>query len=112
MNKYKIVSILIASTLIATAAYSQEYPGKPPIKTVSGTVINVDFVGNTIAIQSGDGRQMSFSVPGSTTIVQNTHNIGLMDIKPGHPVTIQYDVLSPGKNSVDSIVDNNPLAHE
>ena len=55
---------------------------------------------------------MVFSVPGNAIITRGTNDIGLMDIKAGHPVTIQYQVSTPGKDIAVSIVDNKPVAHE
>ena len=79
--------------------------------TVSGMVANIDFVGSTIAILTANQEQMSFYVPGNAVITRNTHDIGLMDIKEGHPVTIKYDASVPGKNVVESIIDS-PVVHE
>jgi len=112
MRKYKTVFPLIMVALMVTAAYGQENLKNIQTKTVSGTVSNIDFVGNTISILTADQHQMSFIVPNNATITKDTHDIGLMDIKPGHPVTIQYDASSPAKNIADSISDNNPTAHE
>jgi hypothetical protein len=97
---------------MVTVAFSQENLKNSQTKTVSGTVSKIDFVGNTISIQTSDARLMSFFVPDNAIIVRDTQNIGLMDIKAGHPVTIQYDISSPGKDIVDSIVDNKPAAYE
>jgi hypothetical protein len=112
MGKYKFIFSLLITLSIFSAAYSQENPKKNQAKTISGTVSDMDSVGNTISILTDDQHRMSFFVPGSAVITRDTHDIGLMDIKQGHPVTIQYDISSSGKDIVESIVDNNPAAHE
>lgn len=112
MDKYKIILSFLLTASMVTAAYSQENPGNYQTRTISGTVADIDFVGNTISILTKDQHQMSFLVPGNAVITRDTHDIGLMDIKQGHPVTIQYDISSPGKDMVYSIVDNNPAALE
>jgi hypothetical protein len=112
MHKYKIILLLLMSALMVTAAYSQEKLESNQTKTISGTVTDTNFVGSTITILTVDQQQMAFYVPENAIIAQGTKDIGLMDIKQGHSVTIQYDISSPGKNIVDSIADNNPMAEE
>ncbi len=112
MRKYRIILSLLMSALMVTAAYCQEKPQSKKTNTVSGTVTQTEFVGNTITILTADQQQMVFSVPGNAIITRGTNDIGLMDIKAGHPVTIQYEVSSPGKDIAVSIVDNKPVAHD
>jgi hypothetical protein len=112
MSKYKFIFTLLITVLMVSAAYGQGNPKKNQTKIISGTVADMDSVGNTISILTDDQHRMSFFVPGNASITRDTHDIGLMDIKQGHPVTIQYDILSSGKDIVDSIVDNNPVAQE
>ena len=112
MRKYKIIFSLILSALMVTAAYCQGNLGNNQTITVYGTVTQTDFVSNTITILTADQQQMVFSVPGNAIITRGTNDIGLMDIKAGHPVTVQYTILSPGKDIVVSVVDNKPVTHE
>ena len=109
MNKTRIIFSCLMFVLTTSAAYGQVNLVNNQTKTVSGTVTNMDYAGSTISIQTEDQHKLSFSVPGNAIIVQDSHDIGLMDIKGGHPVTIQYDVSSPGKNMVESIVDNQTI---
>ena len=112
MRKYRIILSLLMSALMVTAAYCQEKPQSKKTNTVSGTVTQTEFVGNTITILTADQQQMVFSVLGNAIITRGTNDIGLMDIKAGHPVTVQYEVSSPGKDIAVSIVDNKPVAHD
>ena len=112
MSTYKIMVPFFVAVFMMTSAYGQQVISKPVMKTVSGVVTKTDFVGNTISIQTDDLHQMSFFVPGNVIITQNEQDIGLMDIKQNHPVIIQYDIASPGKNIVTSIVDNNSSTQE
>jgi len=113
MSKYKIIFPLLISAVMITAAYCQEKPqSNQQTITVSGTVTQTDFAGSTITILTADGQQMVFSVGDNAIITRGTNDIGLMEVKPGHSVTIKYEVLSPGKDVVVSIVDNKPVAHE
>jgi len=96
--------------LMVTMAHSQENLESYQKKIISGTVIETDFVGSTINVRTDQGQRV-FSVPEGATIVRETHDIALMDIKAGHPVTIEYYTSSPGKDIVVSIVDNEPITH-
>ena len=106
MKKYKIILPFLMTALMLTAAYGQKNTENHLTRVISGVLIKNDFVGNIIAIQTDNGHQMSFSVPSNIIITRDTRDIGLMDVKVGHPVTIQYDASSPGKNFAQSIVDN------
>jgi len=112
MGKYKLILSVLMTLLLFTVAYSQEKQISHQVKTISGTVTTIDFVDNTISIRMDDQHQMSFAVANDASIVRDTHDIGLMDIKEGHPVTIQYDISSPGQEIAHSIVDNKPSAHD
>lgn len=108
MDKYKVVFSLLISVLMVTTGYCQEKLENHQTKTISGTVTETDYVGSTINVQTDQG-QMAFFVPGNAKVVRETQDIGLMDIKQGRPVTIQYYTSSPGKNVIVSIVDNKPV---
>jgi len=95
-----------------TAAYSQEKLVNYQTKTISGTVMNTDFVGNTISILTEDQHHLSFSVPAKAIITQETHKIGLMDIGKSDSVTIQYYTLSSPQYTVVSILDNESIVNE
>ena len=116
---YRNVIIFVCMTIsaIATTVYSQENTEHSQTNsennqsnTITGTVTKNDFAGDTISIITDDQRQMSFSVPSNSIITRDTKNVALMDIKNGHPVTIQYEVTSPGMNVVESINDNKPTS--
>ena len=111
MDKYKIILPLLISAFMVTAGYCQKDLENHHTSTISGVVTGTDFVGSTINVQTIDQQQMTFYVPTGADIVRETRDIGLMDIKQGHPVTIQYYTSSPGKNIVLSIVDNKPTAY-
>jgi hypothetical protein len=117
MFRYKIVLPLLLTTLFVIPAYCQIKSESHQIKIISGTVIDMDAVGNVITIQADPSQtnqmqtyqaQMAFYVPDKVTITHETHDVGLLDIRKSDPVTIQYYVSSPGKYVVVSIVDNKP----
>jgi hypothetical protein len=108
MFKYKIIFPLLFVVFMATTGYGQKDLENHYTKTVSGQATGTDFVGNTISIMTTDQRPMTFYVPNGASITRETVDTGLMDIKQGHPVTIQYYTSSPGKDIVVSIVDNKP----
>ncbi len=108
MIKHRIILSFLITALMATAVYGQGKPRIDNTKTVSGIVKKIDFVGGTISILTDDTLQMSFLVSNNAIIMRDTQSIGLMDIKEGHPVTIQYDIASPGRDIAKSIVDNKP----
>jgi len=104
----KIIFSLLFVVFLATAGYCQKDLDTHQTKTVSGDVTGTDFVGSTISIMTTDQRPMTLYVPNEASITRETVDTGLMDIKSGHPVTIQYYTASPGKDVVVSIVDNKP----
>ena len=75
MYKFKAIVTLLSSALMVSTAYCQENPGNHPIKTIKGTVMNTDSVGNIISIRTDDQKQMSFMVPEKAVITQETQNI-------------------------------------
>jgi hypothetical protein len=110
MYKFKIIFPLLVTVFMVTAGYCQKDLENHQIKTVAGMATGTDFVGSTIDIMTTDQRQMTFYVPSGANMTRGTQDIGLMDIKQGHSVTIQYYTSSPGKDIVVSIVDNKPIA--
>ena len=73
--------------------------------TFSGTITEIDAVGDVIKVKVG-GEEMAFSISDQAKIVRNAHDAGLLDIKEGHPVTIQYDGSSLGRNNIIRLVNN------
>jgi len=112
MYKNNIILTLVMGALMLTVAHSQEKLDSQQMKTIKGTVIGLDAVGNIISIQTQDQQKMAFSVPDKAIITQETRNIGLMDIGEASAVTIQYYVLSSSKNIVVSLIDNEPVVNE
>ena len=111
MVKYKIIIFVLINALMLTTGYCQKDLENHQIKTVAGVATGTDFVGSTIDIVTTDQRQMTFYVPSGASMTRGTQDIGLMDVKQGHSVTVQYYTSSPGKDIVVSIVDNKPIAH-
>lgn len=110
MFKFKIILFILITVFIVPSAYCQEKSENHVIKTIAGTVINVDAAGNIITIRTEDQQQMAFFVSEKVTITQQTHTIGLMDIEQSNPVIIQYYVSTSGKMTVVSIVDNKVIS--
>ena len=108
MIKHKVITfILLISVFTPSAAYCQERIKNQQISTIAGAVTKVDVAGRVIGIQTDTG-EMEFYIPEQVKIVRNTHYIALLEIKIGHPVTIQYDNSSIGRNNIISLVDNKP----
>jgi len=103
MLKIMVLSLLAAG--VSASAWAQASIDNHQVKSINGTVVNVDSVGNVITIKTADQQQMAFAVPETASIMQQTHAIGLMDIRATDPVTIQY-ISSSGKYTVVSLVDN------
>ncbi|MBF0595716.1 MAG: hypothetical protein HQL22_12230 [Candidatus Omnitrophica bacterium] len=108
MFKYHLTGLFIVMVLLSSkAVYGQGETQDRKSFSIVGTVTTVDTVAGVINVQTDNG-PMAFSVSEKAQIVRDTHDIGLLDIKPGHPVTIQYETPSPGKSNVISLVDNMP----
>ena len=112
MNILKLILTLMMSSLIVASSNAQEKPENHLLKNISGTVIGLDAVGNTISVRSQDQQKMSFPVTDKAVITQEAHPIGLMDIGKADTVTIQYYVITPLKYFVVSIVDNESVVNE
>ena len=112
MNRYKIIFVLLISAIASPSGHCQEKADNRPTKTIKGTVIGLDAVGDIISIQTEDQQKMSFSVPDKAFITQETHNIGLMDIREASAVTVQYYVSPSSKNIVVSLIDNESVVNE
>ena len=107
MFKIKAVALaLLAAAFTVTSAYCQEKAENQQIQTISGTVTQVDTVGNSIVVNTGEA-QVLFYVPDDAKINQGEETIGLMDVQESDPVTISYYTASPGKYVVVSIIDSN-----
>lgn len=109
--KYRIVIVLMMSLNISIG-YCQQNVERPPLKTISGSVINTDAVGNIITVRADGQGVMAFWVPDKAIIKQEANDIGLMDIGIADSVTIQYYVSSSTKNIVASIVENEAVINE
>lgn len=105
MYKSVIPFILLTTLLTATPALCQYKTEEHRTETVAGTVSTVDSVGNIIGVRTAQG-QMAFSVPDHVTMTRNTHVIGLMDIREGDPVTVQYYKSARATYVVETIIDN------
>ena len=103
--------VLLTAFIAAANAYGQSKPGNSQVNTISGTVVQSDFVGDTITVLTNMNQQMTFSVPGNAIIVREAKDIELMDIKVGSPVIVKYDISSPGKDIAVSIIDNKPVSN-
>ena len=101
-----LAGILMVS-LMNSKSGSQEIVENQNTRTIRGTVTTIDVVGGVMNVQTEKG-PMAFSISDQTKKIQDTHDIGILDIKSGDPVSIQYESISPGKNMVISIVDNKP----
>ena len=112
MSKDKVIVSLLMSLLMVPVVYCQEKPENHLIKSIAGTVISLDAVGNIISIRTEKQRQMAFSVPDKAMITQDTHNIGLMDIGKSDSVAIHYYVSSTSKNIIVDMVDNESVVNE
>lgn len=125
MFKYNFLLIFLLSAIFSSSAFSQGIIENHQVKIIHGTVINLDTVGSVITIETMEQvgtvgntvqavgpEQVAFFVPDKVIITLQTHDIGLMDMRKGDPVTVRYYAASPGKYTVSSIMDNRPVAAE
>ena len=108
MFKYKFVMLSLLVVLVPGLAYCQKEVKNQSL-TIMGILSKVDMVGSSVYVQTDNGR-MVFSVSDQTKKVMHTHEAGLLDMKVGDPVTIQYEMNAPGENNALSIVDNQPTS--
>jgi hypothetical protein len=111
MSKNKIFFLaLLILIFTGCLAYCDELTGDRNTQTVDGSVTKVDFVGNTVLVNTVSG-QLPFTVSDNTMIRRGTDKIGLEDIEIGDPVTVEFSTPSPGTYVAVAIVDNN-MANE
>ena len=103
------VFVLLGLAFTASLAYCQGKTEARKLLTIIGTADKVDAVGNIIEVRINKGLIMAFSVPDDATITGDAKKIGLMDIKQGDQVTVQYYSPYPGQFIVVSITYNSNL---
>jgi hypothetical protein len=111
MRKGKMFFLVLLISLFAVCSvYCDELTGNRSTQTVDGSVTKVDFVGNTVLVNTVGG-QLPFSVSDATMIRRGTDKISLEDVEIGDPVTVEFYSPSPGIYLAVAIVDNN-MANE
>lgn len=94
-------------------AYGEDTaPQQRIVRTVSGRVIEIDWVGSKLTIQPFESlnshpRMMMFVVSANTGIFRGTESMGLGDIEQDDDVEIGYYVNARGENEATTIVDTN-----
>ena len=99
------IQVYIFSLLLLTATFAvdiSETGGKKSVATpitkpvnsmnVTGSVISIDIIGNTVTIESGRKKknQWVFSIPMSAKIMQGKKIIALRDISLGAKISVRY----------------------
>lgn len=82
-------SIMIVFTIVllfSAISFSEERPG--PLKSVTGNVVEADWVGSLLIVDCGE--QMTFFVPTQTRVMHEADEASFADIEQGDPVDIQY----------------------
>ena len=71
------------------SSYAQNTIQEQSFKTASGTVVAMDWVGESLIVDTG-GDQMTFVVSSDTKVVKGSDAVVLTDINTNDYVTIQY----------------------
>jgi len=120
MLKVKLSIFLLSFfSLIALPVFADDDIGeimdeinKRKVEEISGTVGEVDAIGNIIVINGltsgGNNEEMRLKVPDGAKITQGEESIELDDIDVGDSVTVRYTIdRDTSEPKVINIVDNN-----
>jgi catabolite regulation protein CreA len=93
--------ILMAGVLLVAATFSQgiceEQSEQCAMKTVHGTIIDIDWVGSQIVVRTVDNAtvdEITFYVTRATVITKGTDTLGLADLIVSETVTVDYCLQS------------------
>lgn len=98
----RIVLIVIFGVIAANAmkpGHCQEEALKKTIKTVSGAVTDVDWVGSSFSIDNS----FTIRVPKGTRVFQGTESLEFSDIEISDTVTVRYYTDDSGSLIAESI---------
>ncbi|MDD4899806.1 MAG: hypothetical protein PHG68_04340 [Candidatus Omnitrophica bacterium] len=120
MLKFKLSIFLLSFfSLTALPVFADDDIGeiideinKRKVEEISGTVGEVDSIGNIIVINGltsgGNNEEMRLNVPDGAKITQGEETISLGDIDVGDSVTVRYTIdRDNNEPKVINIVDNN-----
>ena len=107
------LGMILVFGLLAMApfSYAQDADSQEVVKTVSGTVQNVDWVGGKLVVDTndyGNADEVVFIVPDDAEIVSGSDTINLTAIEQGDQVQVQFVSTLRGL-IVKRIVDQNTL---
>jgi len=105
-----ITLVLSGLLTMVPSSYGQDAPYQEVLKTVSGTVQEIDWVGGKIVVATDDGNadEVTFIIPDNAELTSGTDTIQPSDIEQGDRVDIQYVSRLHGL-IVKRLVDQNTL---
>jgi len=85
------VALLLIVLMLAPSLRAEEFEEK----TISGTIVDLDWVGSTITVHyyptfSANADEINIKVTGNTVMRRGTSPISLSDIERSDPVTVTY----------------------
>ena len=108
-----ITLVLSGLLTMVPSTYGQDASYQEVLKTVSGTVQEIDWVGGKIVVATDDGNadEVTFIIPDNAELTSGTDTIQPSDIEQGDRVDIQYVSRLHGL-IVKRLVDQNTLNNQ
>lgn len=93
MSIFRIMSICVLFSFFTVCGWA--YEDEQEKKTISGTVVDMDWVKSMITVSysdplSGNLDELNIVVPNDAKIMRGTEDISLGDIEQSDPVTVVY----------------------
>ena len=104
---FKTLAVIFAAVLVFSAGSVCRCDDSPQdLKSLSGKVTNVDWVGSLLTVDGGD--EITFYVPSGMDIRCGTEMVSLTDLAQGDQVLVKYVDNPPGRPKAVSIAVNKP----
>jgi hypothetical protein len=112
MKKIKLAVIFLGFAVLSTPVFADDSadsasaPAVPEVRSVSGIISELDFVGSKVTINVNE-TQITFSVSEKTKIFRGPKAIGFVDLAENDPLTVEYFESEPLVFQAVAISDNN-----
>lgn len=87
------VFFLMAVWGISSVSYSQNQNSRAEVRTITGTVVAVDWVGEKLVVDTndyGNADEVTFVVPKDAVLTRGTETIGLSDVEEEDQVQVEF----------------------
>ncbi|MEI8350242.1 MAG: hypothetical protein WCI77_08825 [Candidatus Omnitrophota bacterium] len=93
MLKKRIFLFIVLSVFFGIFCYGQNHNQNNEIKRITGTLEEVDWVGNKISVRTmhfGKIDEITLIVSSDTEIIKGTDKVGFLEVKVSDEVAVEY----------------------